>query len=1642
MKRKLIVIGMVLTVVSMCFRMNLEVGAQSIPEYQKYVHNFSNWTYVEKPMFPVMINESQILVGQNWSIICPLTANHTYHAYLYGDWVNNGSEPKTDYDIYVYGPNGTLEGYHTESAGLPEHLGDTADSPYFTPRFSGNYTFVIANNAGSSKGAQQATFMLIEAVDCNVWHEQYIQGRNGTAPVFNTAWAFEFVSDSPHVEVVIKVPDTLDAYEARLFLMADSTVQNETLLNDVPLAWELGLYGNRTGTPNIIGGNNLDSEGYRGAAYASCEYYGQDMLVNFTSPHTGRTLYHLALMGEYGSGTVQFLIRTMFNVGLQPSTVPGRVYLDNNATVAYTSKSTDLVNASLQYSVDGWAHSVTVPMTISYDRTCSGVIPRQTAGTLVLYRVTALDYLDNLLAASGNYTVRQLSVTFLEKPMFPVQFNDSQIEIGRDWSIVCPLKANVAYHVYLYGAWVNSGSDPKTDYDIYVYNPSGVLEGYHTESAGLPEHLGDTVDAPFFTAKFSGNYTFIISNDAGESNGAEAATFMIIEDANCNVWHEQCIQGGNGTAPVFNTAWAFEFVSDSQHVEVWLRVPETLDMYEARLFLMADPTVTGETVLNGVPLAWELGLYGRKDGIMGGYNVRTEGYRGAAFASCEYYGEDMLINFTSSHAGLSLYHLVLIGEKGSGIVQFLVKTSFGGHLQPSTIPGRVYLDANATITYVSQSTDLLNATLQYSVNNWATSTAVGMLIVGNKTCTATIPGQAAGTVVCYRVTARDYLENILVATGNYTVRQLSVTFLEKPMFPVQFNDSQIEIGLDWSVVCPLRANRTYHIYLYGAWVNSGSDPKTDYDIYVYNPSGVLEGYHTESAGLPEHLGDTVDAPFFTAKFSGNYTFIIANNAGSSKAAEAATFMIMENVECNLWHDHYIEGKDGGNMPVFDTAWAFEFVSDSQHVEVLIKVADTLDMYEARLFLMADPTVTGETVLNGVPLAWELGLYGNRGGTGGVLGGYNIKSELYRGVAFASCEYYGEEMHVNFTSPHAGRTLYHLVFIGEYGAGKIRFQVKTVFDAALVPLAAPGKVYPNDAVTVAYVSKSTDLFNASLEYSTDEWTTLTSVSMTILDKRTCSATIPRQAGDTFVSYRVEADDYYENILVAYGNYTVISSLTILNKPVYPVFFARSQIEIGRDWSIVCPLKANHSYHVYLYGDWVNNGSEPRTNYDVYVYDPYFNPEGKHAASAGLLEHLGDTVDYAFFNPKHTGNYTFVIVNDAGGSRDAQEAAFMIIEDVQCNIWHEQYVEGKSSGLPVYNTTWAYEFYTDNPHVEVYVNVPDTLTVYEVRLYLMADPTVQNVTILNGVPLAWEPGLHGNRTGKQSIIGGYNLESEGYRGAAYASCENFGQDMLLNFTSPNAGRSLYHLVLIGGKGSGTVEFLVKTVFDAALQASTVPGLRIYPGDNVTLVYVSKSTDLVDATLQYSVARWANTTSISMELVDNRTCRVNVPGQAAGTNVVYGVVATDILRNVLVANGSYNVKMSSSLSISLARQAVTLGENITVTGNLTPVSSGMPITLYFLSGNESETVIVYTVQDGSFTASHKPAVSGEWSVQARFFESDSMYTSITSELPFQVDEPSFFAVYSLYIVIGAGGSAAAAVAAVVFMRKWRRGAAEAEW
>jgi hypothetical protein len=517
----------------------------------------------------------------------------------------------------------------------------------------------------------------------------------------------------------------------------------------------------------------------------------------------------------------------------------------------------------------------------------------------------------------------------------------------------------------------------------------------------------------------------------------------------------------------------------------------------------------------------------------------------------------------------------------------------------------------------------------------------------------------------------------------------------------------------------------------------------------------------------------------------------------------------------------------------------------------------------------------------------------------------------------------------------------------------------------------------------------------------------------------------------LSCKVEAHTFFQEYQRYVHNYLNSGSLgnwTYLEKPMFPVLFNTSQLEIGKNWSVVCPLRMNHTYHVYCYGEWVNNGSEPKTDYDIYVYNPLGEMEGYHTESAGLPEHLGTTIDEPFFVPKHSGNYTFVINNDPKESHGAEQATFMIVEDVECNVWHEHYVEGKGNdSLPVLNTSWAYEFVTESKHVEVWIKVPETLDMYEARLYLMADPKSGNKTVLNGVPLAWEPGLYADRN---NLYGGYNLESKEYRGVAFSSCESFGQDMFLNYTSPNSGKSLYHLVLIGEVGSGTIEFLVKTEFkNACLKPLTVPD-RVHPNNDTVVSYSSNSTDLEGATLEYSTNSWINYTTAEMEILDNRTCRATIPGQFAGTVVKYRVEANDTLKNVLVAMGSYPVKNELMLNVSLSQGVITLGENVTVQGNTTSVTGDIPIIVYFNSANSSKQIVCYTKTDGTFTVSFRPGTLGTWEVQARFGGDAFLYESVSPWLSVEAIEPSILMKYSYYIVGGIGG--AVMIGAVIYWRK----------
>ena len=511
--------------------------------------------------------------------------------------------------------------------------------------------------------------------------------------------------------------------------------------------------------------------------------------------------------------------------------------------------------------------------------------------------------------------------------------------------------------------------------------------------------------------------------------------------------------------------------------------------------------------------------------------------------------------------------------------------------------------------------------------------------------------------------------------------------------------------------------------------------------------------------------------------------------------------------------------------------------------------------------------------------------------------------------------------------------------------------------------------------------------------------------------------------------VSATSEYESHVHNFIGDSMRGNWTFIEKPMFPVYFNRSQIPVGSNWTVVCPLIANHSYHVYFYGEWIDYGLNPSTDYDIYVYNPLGELEGYHTESAGLPEHLGTTVKEPFFTPKHSGNYSFVIRNDPRESNASEPATLMIIENVECNKWHKAYIEGKNGSLPIFNTAWTFEFYTESPRIEVWIKVPKSLDMYEARLYLMACPEAGKGEMLNDVPLAWEPGLYGEVSG---FYGGYNLESKEFRGVAYASCEFYGQDMLINYTSPVKGKCLYHLVLIGEAGAGEVNFLVKTQFgNACLKPVNLP-LKVYPESNVTLKFISNATDLRNATLYYSTNGWKNFTALGMQLLDNRTCKATIPAQPAGTTVNYRVEAFDVLENLLVYSGNYTVKYASTLSLDLTREAITIGENISITGYVTPATENLPITIICTSVNETLMQTVYTLANGTFKASFKPTTEGEWTVQATFEGSSTLYGNSSKTLKFKVEPPSFLSRYSIYIFAGIG--AAACIAAIVYVKKFR--------
>ncbi len=344
------------------------------------------------------------------------------------------------------------------------------------------------------------------------------------------------------------------------------------------------------------------------------------------------------------------------------------------------------------------------------------------------------------------------------------------------------LYSSLKYRAFLSGGWVEDVNETeRTDYDLFVYNPSGVEEVSRTDAAALPEHLGSSVRDPFFSPEFDGLYTFMVVNDESESLGAQNATLMVIEHIDVNKWYRDKLymRGKNSIGEdKFFTTWAYEFVSSKELINVLVEVPDSLDMYEMRLFLMANLNDSVGFEISGAPVPPWMYLLGNytQDSPYGGYNMNSTGYRGVEFTSSEDFGVDMEVEYDSGNDSEKLYYLVFIAEKGAGSIDFIINTD---QISPELdvidpideASANEYSEVRVYATDNESGIDRL--ILSYSVDDWQTSEDNVMTEVESDIFITRIPGQAPGTKVNWNVTALDTGGNEESINGSYLSKLIS-----------------------------------------------------------------------------------------------------------------------------------------------------------------------------------------------------------------------------------------------------------------------------------------------------------------------------------------------------------------------------------------------------------------------------------------------------------------------------------------------------------------------------------------------------------------------------------------------------------------------------------------------------------------------------------------------------------------------------------------------------------------------------------------------------------------------------------------------------------------------------------------------------
>ena len=366
---------------------------------------FGSITMVREPVPAIPIDEGLIPVGEAHTFAYWLERDHVYHIYLAGEWADPEVHA-TDYDVFAYrlaGSEVTLISSHTESAGLLEQVANDEEGRFFTPSASGLYYVTIRNDALESSAAEEGTLMVLEHIEPNEWHGRWMEGKIDEVPQDDTFWSYEFVTSAPRIRIFVDVPDALDMYEARRYVMGNPDAGSGEQVRGAHVAWEPGLRGELSGA---YGGFNFDPQGYRHVdAMASCERSGEDMVIDYTAPVAGELLYHLALIAEYGGGKLEFIVQTDFD--------PPQLTLVDPPEIVYEGESvpleveiaddTELTVVEFSYSDDGGETWSERSPELTEEGTHLVTVPSVQPGTSVEYIFQAEDVMGNRGEVGGSY---------------------------------------------------------------------------------------------------------------------------------------------------------------------------------------------------------------------------------------------------------------------------------------------------------------------------------------------------------------------------------------------------------------------------------------------------------------------------------------------------------------------------------------------------------------------------------------------------------------------------------------------------------------------------------------------------------------------------------------------------------------------------------------------------------------------------------------------------------------------------------------------------------------------------------------------------------------------------------------------------------------------------------------------------------------------------------------------------------------------------------------------------------------------------------------------------------------------------------------------------------------------------------------